>query len=162
MKAYVDSSVVLRLVLGQEDRLAEWGELDALVVSALVQVECLRTIDRARHREGVSPEEAVSRREAVFRLLEEAQVLDVTRAILDRASQPLATPLGTLDAIHLATAQAWREAVDPDLVLATHDEALALGARSAGMRVIGARPTESSGPDTLALREGGPRLRSPR
>ncbi|HET6204346.1 MAG TPA: type II toxin-antitoxin system VapC family toxin [Planctomycetota bacterium] len=162
MNAYVDASVVLRFVLGQRNRLAEWEEIESLVVSPLVQVECLRTLDRARLREGVPPEEVAARREAVFRLLEEAQIVDVTKALLDRASQPLATPLGTLDAIHLATAQAWREAADPGLVLATHDAALALAGRSSGLRVIGVGPTKSTGPDTLRLRERVSRLQSVR
>ncbi len=50
---------------------------------------------------------------------------------------PLPTPLGTLDAIHLATALLWRETRDPDLLVATHDRALALAARGSGFRVIG-------------------------
>lgn len=61
----------------------------------------------------------------------------VTPAILGAASQPLPTVLGTLDAIHLATAVLWRESRDPDLVIATHDRALALAARASGFRVIG-------------------------
>jgi predicted nucleic acid-binding protein len=44
--AYLDSSVLLRLLLGQADALAEWQEVEAGVVSALVEVECLRTLDR--------------------------------------------------------------------------------------------------------------------
>jgi predicted nucleic acid-binding protein len=63
--------------------------------------------------------------------------VDPTRNVLARASQPLPTPLGTLDAIHLATALHWRESREPDLVFATHDAALALAARSCGLRVSG-------------------------
>jgi hypothetical protein len=48
------------------------------------------------------------------------------------------TVLGTLDAIHLATALLWRENTGSDLVMATHDGSLALAARAAGFRVIGA------------------------
>jgi predicted nucleic acid-binding protein len=46
--AYVDSSVVLRLVLGQPAALREWRTVDRGVASALVEVECLRTLDRLR------------------------------------------------------------------------------------------------------------------
>jgi predicted nucleic acid-binding protein len=46
-------------------------------------------------------------------------------------------PLGTLDAIHLATAIAWRDSSDASLVMATHDKALAVAARSVGLQVIG-------------------------
>jgi hypothetical protein len=46
-------------------------------------------------------------------------------------------PLGTLDAIHLATAEMWREAKGKELLVATHDQALALAARASGFRVAG-------------------------
>ena len=37
--------------------------------------------------------------------------------------------LGTLDAIHLATIRLWKDMTHVDLVMATHDGALTLGAR---------------------------------
>ena len=48
MIAYVDSSVLLRVVLRQRDALKEWRRLTQGVASALVEVECLRTLDRLR------------------------------------------------------------------------------------------------------------------
>lgn len=47
-------------------------------------------------------------------------------------------PLGTLDAVHLATALLWQETRGDELVLATHERALALAARASGLHVIGA------------------------
>ena len=47
------------------------------------------------------------------------------------------TELGTLDAIHLATALLWKETADDTLVMATHDEALATAARAHGLAVVG-------------------------
>jgi predicted nucleic acid-binding protein len=65
-------------------------------------------------------------------------VVELTIPVLARAAQPLPTALGTLDAIHLATALLWKERTGADLVMATHDEALAIAARASGLRVIGA------------------------
>ena len=79
-----------------------------------------------------------SRREAIYRLLEETEIVEPTRPILARASLPLPTPIGTLDAIHLATAMLWRESSDADLMFATHDAALGIAARASGFRVVGA------------------------
>lgn len=138
MIAYLDSSVVLRVVLGQKGRLREWRSIQEAAASALVEVECLRTLDRLRLRAGIEEERLALHREAVFRLLEEIDVIEPTGPILARASQPLPVPLGTLDAIHLATALLWRERGASDLVMATHDGALALAARSSGLRVVGA------------------------
>lgn len=138
MIAYLDSSVVLPVVLGQRDRLKEWRQVREGVASALVEVECLRTLDRLRLREGLTDRELARRREAVFALTGEMHLVEPTRAVLSRASQPLPTPLGTLDAVHLATALLWRDSHAPDLVLATHDAALALAARASGISVVGA------------------------
>ena len=76
-------------------------------------------------------------REAIYRLLAEAERVEVSSSVLARAAQPMPTSLGTLDAIHLATALLWRERGAPDLVMATHDQALATAARASGFAVIG-------------------------
>lgn len=137
MIAYLDSSVLLRVILGQPDRLAQWDSIDTGVASALVEVECLRTLDRLRLRTAISDADLAARREAVYRLTEEMEIVEPTLPLLWRAAQPMPTPLGTLDAIHLATALMWREARDQDLIVATHDQALALAARGSGFRVVG-------------------------
>lgn len=137
MIAYLDSSVLLRVILGQRNAVKEWRTIERGVASALVEVECLRTLDRLRVSERLSDEVIALRREAVFRLLESMEVIDLTRPVLTRASQPFSTALGTLDAIHLATALVWREGKQEDLVMATHDTALAVAARASGFRVVG-------------------------
>lgn len=137
MIAYLDSSVVLRVVLGQPDRLAEWPKISTGIGSGLLEVECLRTLDRFRLAGKLSLEESVVRHEAVFRILEGLQLVELTAAVLRRAAQPMAAPLGSLDAIHLAAAAMWQEVRGTPVVMATHDSALALAARASGFRVIG-------------------------
>jgi uncharacterized protein len=136
--AYVDSSVLLRKVLGQPGSLKEWSAIRTGVASALAETECLRTLDRLRVRAGLSGPELARRRESIFRLLESMELVEVTAHVLARAAQPLPTELGTLDAIHLATALLWREQARADVVMATHDAALATAARAHGLPVVGA------------------------
>ncbi len=138
MTTYLDSSIILRIILGQANAIREWRSITQGVASALVEVECLRTLDRLRLVEGLKDAEIAARRETVFRLLEAVEVVELTRPILSRAAQPLPTALGTLDAIHLATALLWKERTGADLVMATHDEGLATASRATGLRVIGA------------------------
>ena len=57
--------------------------------------------------------------------------------MLSRASDPLPTPLGTLDAMHLATALIWRDRMESVPIIATHDTALGLAARTFGFDVLG-------------------------
>ncbi len=137
MIAYLDSSVLLRLILGQANRLSEWAAVEKGVASSLVEVECLRTLDRLRLKADLSAEDLATRRETVFRLTDEMTLVEPTPAVLRRASQPLPTALGTSDAIHLATARLWAETSGELLVMATHDGALALAARAFGIRVVG-------------------------
>ena len=138
MIAYLDSSILLRKVLGQPGSLREWAAVRTGVASALAETECLLTLDRLRLRAGLSDQELARRRQAVFRLLESLEVVEVTASVLGRAAQPLPTVLGTLDAIHLATALLWREQSDTGIVMATHDVSLATAARACGLRVLGA------------------------
>lgn len=138
MIAYLDSSVLLRVVLGQGDALKEWGRITQGIASALVEVECLRTLDRVRLARRFADEAIAARRETVYRLLEAMQVVEITHPVLSRAAQPLPTAVGTLDAIHLATALLWKEQTGEDLTMATHDVALAVASKASGLRVIGA------------------------
>ena len=138
MIAYLDSSVLLRVILGQRDALTEWNRVSQGVASALAEVECLRTLDRLRLAENYADEVIAERRAAVYRLMESMEIVEITYPILSRASQPLPTALGTLNAIHLATALLWKERAGKILSMATHDVALAVAAKASGMPVVGA------------------------
>jgi predicted nucleic acid-binding protein len=135
--AYLDSSVLLRVVLGQRDALPEWTKISAGVSSALTEVECLRTIDRLRLHGDYSDAVLAERREAVYRLVESIEVIEIAAAVLSRAAQPLPTALGTLDAIHLSSALLWKERFGKPLTMATHDLALATAARASGLPTLG-------------------------
>jgi len=137
MIAYVDASVLLRVALAQPNVLAEWPRIRRGVASTLVMTESLRTLDRLRLRAGLTDTEVAERRGIILALAGSLELVDVDPIVLERAAQPMPTELGTLDAIHLATALLWKELTHADLVMATHDSALALGAQAHGLRVIG-------------------------
>jgi predicted nucleic acid-binding protein len=136
--AYLDSSALVRLVLREQGALEELPSAQALVSSELLAVECLRTLDRLRLQGALSLEETLARRDAVVDWLEAVDLVLLQRSVLSRASEPFPTPLGTLDALHLATALLWREQSGKDLVMATHDAGLALAARAFGFETLGA------------------------
>ena len=137
MKAYVDASVFLRLTLNEPGRLRAWGEHELYISSVLAEVESFRTLDRARLSGRLSEGELVERRETLSELLSACELVSLARPIMIRAAETFPVALGTLDALHLATALSWREARQEDLLMATHDMALALAARSLGFKVIG-------------------------
>ncbi len=129
--------MLLRIVFGEPEPLGEWRQIAKPVASELIRLECLRTIDRARLRAGLPDEEVAARRTAVLEQLEAFAIVRVDPRLLERAAEPFPTSLGSLDALHLATALAARTRM-PGLVLATHDGALATAARAVGFSVLGA------------------------
>lgn len=137
MIAYVDASVLLRVALGQADILPEWRHIDQGVSSALAMTECLRTLDRLRLRIKLSDSEVATRRATILALIGSLELVDIDSVVLDRAAQPMPIELGTLDAIHLATALLWKDLARVDLIMATHDTALALGAQAHGLHEVG-------------------------
>lgn len=141
MTAYVDASVVLRLALGQPNSLTEWSKVQRGVASALISTESLRTLDRLRLNAKLTDEEVATRRAAILALIASLELVEPDASVLDRASQPMPTELGTLDAIHLATALLWKDSTGVDLVMATHDTALGLGAKAHGISVVGVAVT---------------------
>lgn len=139
MTVYVDSSVLLRVVTRARGRLARWREITRPVSSELVRLECYRTIDRARIRFGLADEEVLERRLAVKERVDAFEMVPLDAAVLERAAEPFPSPVGSLDAIHLASALLARRR-HPDIVLATHDGELAVAARAMGFPVLGAPP----------------------
>ena len=136
MNVYVDSSVLLRVVLGERGRLRIWPRIETPVASELIRLECLRTIDRARIRFRLGDEEVAARRAAVLEAIDTFHLVPIQPVVLERAAEPFPTQLGSPDALHLASALLVRDRFE-ELVLATHDEALALAAKSVGFRVYG-------------------------
>jgi len=139
LNAYIDSSVVLRIVLSEPKRLRAWSKITTPVASELIRLECLRTIDRARLRLFLEDKDVANVRSQVLELLDSFNLVALDGVVLERAAEPFPTMIGSLDAIHLASAVLAREEFD-DLVLATHDDELAIAARAVGFDVHGSAP----------------------
>jgi predicted nucleic acid-binding protein len=135
--AYVDTSALLRIVLREPGALDDLRSYDALVSSEIIAVESARTIDRLRVHGALTIEEAAARKRAAGDWIEAIDLMLLRPPVLSRAGEPLPTPLGTLDAIHLASALTWRERMGALPMMATHDAALGLAARAFGFEVRG-------------------------
>lgn len=135
MRIYFDSSVVLRVVLGERGRLAEWSRASNAVTSEITRVECLRVLDRLRLA-GMTDKELARRRASALRVLSGFELVRLNRAVLARAADPFPTQIRTLDALHLSSALLVRPRY-PALRFATHDVELGMAATAEGLRVIG-------------------------
>lgn len=137
MIAYIDTSALLRIVLREPGALEDLRAYEALVSSELIAVESTRTIDRLRIQGSLTTEEAAERIRAANEWLEAIDLVLLRPPVLSRASEPMPMPIGTLDAIHLATALIWRDRMGPLPELTTHDMALGAAARAFGFDVRG-------------------------
>jgi hypothetical protein len=82
-------------------------------------------------------DEAAERIGVVNEWLEAVDLVLLRPQVLSRASEPMPLPIGTLDAIHLATALIWRDRMGPLPQMMTHDAALGAAARAFGFDVRG-------------------------
>lgn len=137
MIAYVDTSVLLRVILREPGALDDLRSYDRLVSSELIVVESARTIDRLRLQGSLTTAEAAARVRAANEWLEAVDLVLLRPSVLSRASEPMPTPLGTLGALHLATALVWRDRMGSLPAIVTHDTALGLAAQTFGFEVRG-------------------------
>jgi predicted nucleic acid-binding protein len=134
---YVDSSIVLRKLFDEPGQLEEWSQIESAYASHLIVVEVGRVVDRSRLLGLIDDEDVARVNLAAKRALRSITLLALTQRILDRAAAPMPTVVGSLDALHLATALELAPTLDGPLVLATHDIQLARAAHASGLETVG-------------------------
>jgi uncharacterized protein len=134
--AFLDSSVLLRKLLGEPRSLAEWPQIRRAYASRLLPIEVARVIDRCRLDGQIDDAEVATLHLEARRVLRSVEIVALTEHILLAAGAAMPTVVGTLDALHLVTALELAKQVAP-LVLATHDVQLGRAAQSSGLPVIG-------------------------
>ena len=136
MNVYLDTSVVLRVLFREPNPIDFWGSWERAYSSALWRIEALRTVDRLRLLHEITDVEVADLVRDIQTTHETFAIRPLDERILQRASETFPTVVGTLDAIHLATAIFIREFDNVDFLL-THDSQLGTAARSVGFHVRG-------------------------
>jgi predicted nucleic acid-binding protein len=137
VKVYLDSSVVLRRLQRESAPVIHWAQWERVFSSELLRVEVLRSIDRNRLKGALTDHDVAELSIRAHSIFDAIEFVELNGAILDRASQSFLTPLGTLDALHLASALRVAESGGIELTFLTHDTELATAARSMNLRVEG-------------------------
>lgn len=140
MIVYAESSAVLAWLLGEPTARTVRAILsgaDRVVASTLTGVECARGLARARATGRLSGRDEL----AALRLLDLAEsswdVHDLSDRVLNRARGRFpAEPVQTVDALHLATAALFQEALGR-VALLSLDERIAANAAGMGLEVVG-------------------------
>ena len=136
MKVYVDTSVTLRVLFHEPHPLPIWGRWTEACASRLWFTEALRTLDRVRVLAGMTDSQVARLRRDIELVHRNLHIIPLSERILARAGESFPTVIGTLDAIHLASALHIRDTTGLDVFL-THDTQLATAASASGLTVEG-------------------------
>lgn len=139
MNLYAESSAVLAWLLDEPTAAAVrqlLGASEMTVSSDLTLIECDRVLFRASALNELTEAEAADRRAHLAAAAAHWQVLRIAPEIVERARQPFpGEPLGTLDAIHLASLIVGRSAVR-GLGLLSLDDRVRKAARGLGVDIV--------------------------
>jgi predicted nucleic acid-binding protein len=124
---YLDTSVALAQIVGEDRRPPAELWQDQLVSSRLLEYEVWNRL----HRLGL----AATHTEAARDVLDRVAWVELTAEALSRALEPFPEPVRTLDALHLASAHFLRQR-RVAIEFATYDERLAKTARALGFALV--------------------------
>ncbi len=134
---YVDSSVIVRIAFDEPGKVEGLSQFSDLATSELSHVELRRVLDRFRLTIHAADSRLIEVGEKMETIKKTLTSLNLTQAVLLRAGHPLPVALGTLDAIHLAAALIWQDAVAKPVTMITHDAQLAKASRMMSLEVLG-------------------------
>lgn len=137
MNVYLDASVVLRKLQRETAGLSSWGKWSRAYSSELLRVEVCRAVDRNRVRGTLTDANVADLMQKAHAVFDAVELVPLSATILSRAAESFPTSLGTLDALHLATALRLAELNNVKMTFLTHDTELALAARSLNFVVEG-------------------------
>ena len=135
MRLYLDSSVVLRHILTGDDTLNS-VRAEAAGSSDLLVIECQRVLQRERMSGHLDDQQFAEAADLLEGIVDRLAIIELGPLVKRRAAGPFPTVIGTLDAIHLASAMLWQDAEPGSVVqVLTADRRLALCARAVGVAV---------------------------
>jgi len=137
MTVYMDTSVILRRLIGEPNSLEPWGGWDRVFTSVLTRVEYFRVIDRLRLESKIDDVARVALQESFSIFWQSSFRVPLADSILVRAAQPFPTIVGALDALHLTSALAVRANGENEMTVLTHDQQLGRAAAAVEFSVRG-------------------------
>ena len=132
MTVYLDSTLVIRQLVGTKSPWPGWGAWDAAYASALMRTECYRTANLLRLSGKLDDEQRARLGTWIERVCESVTIVPVTDCVLRRAADAFPTAVGAIQAIHLATLLELKSAHNITCLVATADDELLRAAESMG------------------------------
>ncbi len=132
MNVYLDSSFVIRRLLGVGRPAAFWGKWEKAFASTLMRTECVRAANRLRLSGKLDDAARARLGSWIETVCGAVTQVPVTDEILRRAGEAYPVDVGTLQAIHLATMQELEAVRGVKCVLASDDAGLVQAAVALG------------------------------
>lgn len=125
MVAYLDSSVALRHILLGDSSIALALGCDYAVSSELLEIECRRVLHMYRLNGDLDDEGLVESTRRLDALLDGVSLIALSAGVKRRAMEAFPVVVGTLDALHLASAKAFGDGREGETLLVfSHDSAM--------------------------------------
>ena len=140
MNVYLDSSFVIRRLLGVGKPAAFWGKWEKAYASTLMRTECCRAANRLRLGGKLDDAGRARLGSWIETVCATVTQVPVTDAILKRAAEAYPVEVGTLQAIHLATLQELEAVHGVKCVLASDDAGLVQAAKALGFEEASEKP----------------------
>ena len=157
MTVYLDSSLVIRQLVGSKSPWKGWGNWSAAYASTLLRTECFRTANLLRLTGKLDDAQRARLGSWIESVCESITLVPVTEGVLRRAADAFPTAVGTTQAIHLATMLELQATHKITCLMATVDNELLRAAESMGfsdaLKVVPSPKVESG--------ESQPEIESP-
>jgi predicted nucleic acid-binding protein len=138
LTVYLDTSVFLRWLLNSPKVYSKFQTWDTCYTSEIFYIEVSRVLNRLRLENAITDKEYVNLRNTFLEFYNTAYIIEINQRIKQKAAEPFPTVLGTLDAIHLASALILIEENDTlEITFLTHDQQLHTAASAMGLVVEG-------------------------
>lgn len=132
MTVYLDSTYVIRRLLGVGQPSDFWGKWDKAYASTLMRTECFRAANLLRLNGKLDDAGRARLGSWIETVCSTVVQVPVTEEIMHRAAETFPVAIGTLQAIHLATIQELEAVHGVRCAVASADEGLVQAAKALG------------------------------
>ena len=133
MIVYLDSSFVIRRLLGVGKPAEFWGKWEKAYASVLMRTECFRIANNLRLAGKLDDAGRARLGAWIETVCNAVTQIPLTDNVMKRAAEAYPVEVGTLQALHLATMQELESVHGVKCVLASDDDGLVQAAKSLGI-----------------------------
>ena len=133
MIVYLDSSFVIRRLLGVGKPAEFWGKWEKAYASTLMRTECFRIANNLRLAGKLDDAGRARLGAWIETVCNAVTQIPLTDNVMKRAAEAYPVEVGTLQALHLATMQELESVHGVKCVLASDDDGLVQAAKSLGI-----------------------------